>query len=69
VHEHGSKEREEIRAGISQEAAGHKSPLANKRVTATQLYKEKQDVQSNQGICDQFTCPGQLTVSGACLVG
>jgi hypothetical protein len=53
VHEHGSEERQPITAGIGKEAARHESPLSNKRVTATQLYKEKQDIQSDQGIRDQ----------------
>jgi len=53
MHEHGSEERRKITEGIGQKAAGNESPLHNKSVTATQLYKEKQDVQSDQGIRDQ----------------
>jgi hypothetical protein len=53
MHEHGSEERRNITGGIRKEAARNESPLHNKRVTATLLYKEKQDVQSNQGIRDQ----------------
>jgi hypothetical protein len=53
VHEHGSEEGQEITAGIGKEAARYESPLANERVTAAQLYKEEQDVQSDQGIRDQ----------------
>ncbi len=53
MHEHGSEERQKITGGIGKEAAGNKSPLTNKSFTATQLYKEKQDVQSDQGIRDQ----------------
>jgi hypothetical protein len=40
-------------SGIGKEAARNESPLPNKSVTATQLYKEKQDVESDQGIRDQ----------------
>jgi hypothetical protein len=53
MHEHGSEERRKISQGIGQEAPGNESPLPNKSVTATQLDKEKQDVQSDQGIRDQ----------------
>ena len=53
MHEHGSEERQKITGGIGKEAARNESPLPNKSVTATQLYKEKQDVQSDQGIRDQ----------------
>jgi hypothetical protein len=53
MHEHGCQERQKITEGIGQEAARNESPPFNKSVTATQLYKEKQDVQSNQGIRDQ----------------
>jgi hypothetical protein len=53
MHEHGSEERQRITEGIGKEAARNESPLPNKSVTATQLYKEKQDVQSNQGKRDQ----------------
>jgi hypothetical protein len=53
MHEHGSEERQKITEGIGKEAARNESPPFNKGVTATQLYKEKQDVQSNQGIYDQ----------------
>jgi hypothetical protein len=52
VHEHGTEERQEITAGIGKEAPRHESPLSNKRVTTTQLYQEKQDVHSDQGIRD-----------------
>jgi hypothetical protein len=54
MHEHGSEERQKITEGIGKEAARNESPLPNKSVTATQLYKEKQDVQSDQGIRDQW---------------
>jgi hypothetical protein len=53
MHEHGSEERQKIAEGIGKEAARNESPPFNKGVTATQLYKEKQDVQSDQGIRDQ----------------
>src|SRR5450759_2043827 len=53
VHEHGSEDGQEPRAGIGKEAAGDESPFHNKSITATQLYQEKQDVQSDQGICDK----------------
>jgi hypothetical protein len=53
MHEHGSEERQKITEGIGKEAARNESPLPNKSVTATQLYKEKQDVQSDEGIRDQ----------------
>jgi hypothetical protein len=53
MHEHGSEKRQKITEGIGKEAAGNESPLPNKNVTATLLYKEKQDVQSDQGIRDQ----------------
>jgi hypothetical protein len=53
MHEHGSEKRQKITEGIGKEAAGNESPLPNKSVTATQLDKEKQDVQSNEGIRDQ----------------
>src|SRR4029434_2176327 len=53
MHEHGSEERQKITGGIGKEAARNESPLANKRVAATQLYEEKQDVQSDQGIRDK----------------
>jgi hypothetical protein len=53
MHEHGSEERQKITEGIGKEAARNESPLPNKSVTATPLYKEKQDVQSEQGIRDQ----------------
>jgi len=35
VHEHGSEERQEITAGIGQEAARNEGLLLNKSVTAT----------------------------------
>jgi hypothetical protein len=53
MHEHGSEERQKITEGIGKEPARNESPLPNKSVTATQLYKEKQDVQNDQGIRDQ----------------
>jgi hypothetical protein len=53
MHEHGSEERKKITGGIGKEALGNESPFHNKSVTATQLYKEKQNIQSDQGICDQ----------------
>jgi hypothetical protein len=53
MHEHGSEERQKITEGIGKEAARNESPLPNKSVTATLLYKEKQNVQSDQGIRDQ----------------
>jgi len=53
MHEHGSEERQKIPEGIGKKAARNESPLPNKSVTATLLYKEKQDVQSDQGIRDQ----------------
>jgi len=53
MHEHESEERQKITEGIGKKAARNESPLHNKSVTATQLYKEKQDVQSDQGIRDQ----------------
>jgi hypothetical protein len=34
-------------------STGNESPFHNKSVTATQLYKEEQDVQRDQSICDQ----------------
>ena len=39
--------------GLARKRLRNESPLPNKSVTATQLYKEKQDVQSDQGIRDQ----------------
>jgi hypothetical protein len=53
MHEHGSEERQKIAGGIGKEAAGNESPFSNKCLTATHLYKEEQDVQSDQGIRDQ----------------
>jgi len=53
MHEHGSEERQKTTEGIGKEAARNESPFPNKSVTATLLYKEKQDVQSDQGIRDQ----------------
>jgi hypothetical protein len=55
MHEHGSEERQKITGRIGKEAARNESPLPNKRVTVTttRLYKEKQDVQRDQGIRDQ----------------
>jgi hypothetical protein len=53
VHEHGGEDRQEITTGVGKEAVRNEGPLHNKSVTATQLYKEKQDVQSDQGIRDQ----------------
>jgi hypothetical protein len=53
MHEHGSEERQKITEGIGKEAARNESPFPNKSLAATQLYKEKQDVQSDQGIRDQ----------------
>jgi len=53
MHEHGCEEHQRITEGIGKEAVRNESPPFNKSVTATQLYKEKQDVQSNQGIRDQ----------------
>jgi hypothetical protein len=50
MHEHGSEERQKITEGIGKEAAWNEY----KSVTATQLYKEKQDVQSDQAIRDQW---------------
>src|SRR5450759_5280142 len=54
VHEHRSEDGQETGAGIGKEAAGDKSPFHNESVTATQLYQEKQNVQSDQGIRDQW---------------
>jgi hypothetical protein len=48
MHEHGSEECQKITEGIGEEAARNESPFLNKSVTATQLYKEKQNVQSEQ---------------------
>jgi hypothetical protein len=53
MHEHGREERQKITGGVSNEATRNESPLPNKSVTATLLYKEKMDVQSDQGIRDQ----------------
>jgi hypothetical protein len=53
MHEHGSEERQKITGGIGKEAPRNESPVPNKRVAAAELYKEKQDVKSDQGICDQ----------------
>src|SRR4030095_10932147 len=53
MHEHGSEERRKITGGIRKEAARNESPPPNKRVAATLLDKEKQDVQRNQGIRNQ----------------
>src|SRR6476620_9433533 len=53
MHEHGSEERRKVSSGIGHEAPGNEGPLPDKRVTATELYKEEQDVQSHQGIRDQ----------------
>jgi hypothetical protein len=53
MHEHGGEERQKITGGIGKESARNESPLHNKRVTATQLDKEKQPVQSDQYIRDQ----------------
>jgi hypothetical protein len=53
MHEHGREERQKITEGIGKETARNESPLPNKRVTAALLYKERQDVQSDQGIRDQ----------------
>jgi hypothetical protein len=44
VHEHGREDGQKISAGIGKEATGNKGPRLNKSVTASQLYKEKQDV-------------------------
>jgi hypothetical protein len=52
VHEHGSEERQKTTEGIGNEAARNESPFPNESVTATELYKEEQDVQSDQGIRD-----------------
>jgi len=54
MHKHGSKERQKITEWIGKKAARNESPLPNKSVTAALLYKEKQDVQSDQGIRDQW---------------
>jgi hypothetical protein len=53
MHEHGSEEGQKITGGIGKETARNERPFPNKSVTATQLYKEKQDVQSDQGIRDE----------------
>jgi hypothetical protein len=59
VHEHGSEERQKIASGIGNEAAWDESPFRNKSVAPTQLYKEKQDVQSDQAIRDQRSSPAR----------
>src|SRR5580765_5906560 len=53
MHEHGREERRKITEGVGKEAARNEGPLPNKSITAALLYKEKQDVQSDQGIRDQ----------------
>jgi len=54
MHEHGSEERHKITEGIGEEAARDERPLPNKSITTTHLDKEKQDVQSDEGIRDQW---------------
>src|SRR3989304_7841778 len=53
MHEHGSEEGHRITEGIGKEAGWNESPFSNEGVAASQLYKEEQDVQSDQGIRDQ----------------
>jgi hypothetical protein len=50
VHEHGSEDRQEITAGVGKEAARNEGPLHNKSFTATQFYKEVDEIHSDQGI-------------------
>jgi hypothetical protein len=59
MHEHRSEKRQKITGGIGKEAAGNESPFHNKGITATQLYKEKQNVQSEQDIRDQRKRPSR----------
>jgi hypothetical protein len=59
VHEDGAEEREDITDGIGDEAARDERPLLNKRLTATLLYEEDQDVQGDQGVRDNGNGPSR----------
>jgi hypothetical protein len=56
MHEHGCEERREVTDGVGKEAAGNKSPLHNESVTAIQFYEEKQNVQDDQSVGNQWNC-------------
>jgi hypothetical protein len=62
MHEHGREERRHIPDGIGVEAARDESPLPHERVTAALLYKEEQDVESDQGIRDERNSPARRIV-------
>jgi hypothetical protein len=54
MHEHGGEKCQKIANGVGQESAGDKGPPHDKRVTTAQLYEEKQYIQGDQSIGDQW---------------
>jgi hypothetical protein len=45
VHEHGSEEGYKVSDWVGHEAAGNKSPLRNKSITAAQFHEKEKNVQ------------------------